>query len=374
MVLLSSLGGDDDNNNNNNKDETSSFLARLRGPLEYDDPGLLDVLRHSHLVPPSPRPYALTRDRNDYQAGVYNMYIVMDIAYLALQKLLKEVFADVKSGFFVEAGAVDGEFLSNTLFLERKLGWTGLLVEADGDMYSHLLRRHRKAWSCHCCLSPHSYPHREILIKYSGLGKSHPGMSMFARGHGVLASHEKVSPVKLTGGKIDGGAVQLFESVQCFPLASLLLALNTTYINFVSLDVEGPEESILHSFPWSRITVDVWLVEHISPASYGHHKEQSPSQKRTKKQDYFIPNKVSLSANVDKQINNKSHISDNMHDTLFQSEKSTVLNFIEFFVSRGYDMYPTDPASLLDNYLFIRRGSQVHRSLKVFKTKKNIAT
>lgn len=167
----------------------------------------------------------------------------------------------------MEAGAVDGEFLSNTLILERGLGWTGLLVEADGDMYSHLLRRHQKAWSCHCCLSPHSYPHREILIEYSWRGDSQPGTSMYARGHGVLASHKEVSPVKLKGGEIGSGAMEIYESVQCVPLASLLLALNTIHVHFVSLEVEGPEEIILQSFPWHRITVDVWSTQsqHKSP-------------------------------------------------------------------------------------------------------------
>ena len=38
----------------------------------------------------------------------------------------------------MEAGALDGEFISNSLYLERELGWTGLLVEADTTLYSAL--------------------------------------------------------------------------------------------------------------------------------------------------------------------------------------------------------------------------------------------
>ena len=41
------------------------------------------------------------------------------------------LFSDDFGGFFFEAGAMDGEFLSNTLELERKFGWHGILVEAD---------------------------------------------------------------------------------------------------------------------------------------------------------------------------------------------------------------------------------------------------
>ena len=36
-----------------------------------------------------------------------------------------------RDGFFVECGAFDGETRSNTLNLERDLGWTGVLIEAD---------------------------------------------------------------------------------------------------------------------------------------------------------------------------------------------------------------------------------------------------
>lgn len=48
------------------------------------------------------------------------------------------LFSDAPRGFFLEAGALDGEFISNTLYLERELGWTGLLVEADNTLYSAL--------------------------------------------------------------------------------------------------------------------------------------------------------------------------------------------------------------------------------------------
>jgi hypothetical protein len=36
-------------------------------------------------------------------------------------------------GFFVECGALDGETRSNTLTLERRHGWRGVLIEADPE-------------------------------------------------------------------------------------------------------------------------------------------------------------------------------------------------------------------------------------------------
>ena len=50
-----------------------------------------------------------------------------------------------KDGFFIEAGALDGEHLSNTLYMERFLNWTGILIEADPKSYDNLLKRNRKS-------------------------------------------------------------------------------------------------------------------------------------------------------------------------------------------------------------------------------------
>ena len=45
--------------------------------------------------------------------------------------LLLKLFGKQRGGFFIEAGADDGEFMSNTFYLELKRGWTGLLVEPN---------------------------------------------------------------------------------------------------------------------------------------------------------------------------------------------------------------------------------------------------
>ena len=37
----------------------------------------------------------------------------------------------MRNGFFLEIGGLDGIKFSNTLFFERCLGWTGVLVEAN---------------------------------------------------------------------------------------------------------------------------------------------------------------------------------------------------------------------------------------------------
>lgn len=68
------------------------------------------------------------------------------------------------NGYFVEAGALDGVFSSNTLEVERQLNWTGLLIEPDTEMFQLLLKRKRRSWALNACISPYHYPYKVMLI------------------------------------------------------------------------------------------------------------------------------------------------------------------------------------------------------------------
>ena len=69
-----------------------------------------------------------------------------------------------KNGFFIEIGGYDGEKNSNTLYLEKSHGWTGLLIETNPYAYQVLLSRGRKIWSVQTCLSVYE----ELTFKLAG--------------------------------------------------------------------------------------------------------------------------------------------------------------------------------------------------------------
>uniref|UniRef100_A0A2P2IF97 Protein Star-like n=2 Tax=Hirondellea gigas TaxID=1518452 RepID=A0A2P2IF97_9CRUS len=226
---------------------------RLKGPLQYDDEFVLQVIRSKYLVAPSPSddPYHLESTQK------YEDFLSL-VSWVFLSSRIKAVLGPKRGGFFVEAGALDGQFLSNTLPLERELGWTGLLVEANSRSYQELQKRNRKAWLSPACLSPSNYPQELILnqleMKHTRKEDQYPWI---ARGSSHLqstAGHDQ--DVMLTQYHTT------YASVQCFPLASMLLALNTSHVDLLSLDVEGSEPAILRSMPWSQFTVSVLLVEH----------------------------------------------------------------------------------------------------------------
>ncbi|XP_063842136.1 uncharacterized protein LOC135089879 [Scylla paramamosain] len=288
--------------------------------LGYDDSTLIQSVAQSFLHPPSSEPYHLMQNlaETDIHAAQY-MNFKAEIAYAFCQRAIKNIFDKAGPGFFVEAGALDGEFLSNTLPLERERGWTGLLVEADGDMFNELVSKRRRAWASHSCLATRPHPHSETLIKYVRQNTLKDAFSNHAaRAHNSLLD-------QTAGDTLDGSMPghPIYESVQCLPLATLLLAINTTHVDLVSLDVEGAEMGIIRHFPWRRVTVDVWVVEH---ARETYHRLQRATN-------------GSLVVTIDEE-------------------------FIRLFTSQGYEVYEISKDVIIPNYVFVLRGSSPYHRLR----------
>lgn len=157
-----------------------------------------------------------------------------EVVYEILQK---------KGGFFVDIGAHDGQFLSNSLWLERQHDWSGLLIEANPDLCSAIDKLTRNAWRLCACLS--NSQDSVSFIKGGGVG----GIADNIDEHHIkmLDKNNKIT-------------------VPCFGLDEILNAIGIHHIDFYSLDVEGAEMSILNSMKSGlekgKFTVDVWSIEY----------------------------------------------------------------------------------------------------------------
>ncbi|XP_068233800.1 protein Star-like [Palaemon carinicauda] len=224
----------------------SGYLVRsLDGHISTDDSELLEYIRNEILQPPSDQPYDLLGKANIALKGI-------DESEVFYNHVLWEVFKDKRNGFFVEAGALDGETMSNTLTLERELNWTGLLIEPDELDYKSLTIKHRKAWTANVCLSPNPYPSKEMLtqhIHYAGPMAIPLGFKMRAM-HGLAS----FSSQKALGNS-------WFAKVQCIPLESMLMALRVTRVDLLVLDIEGAEMAVLKHFDLDKFDVQVVCLE-----------------------------------------------------------------------------------------------------------------
>ncbi|XP_064108460.1 protein Star-like [Macrobrachium nipponense] len=229
--------------------EDDDYKVWIRGSLPADDIRVLNTLRERFLDSPSSLPY-------NFSTEPYHIKYKRSSSWSYINHYLKQFFINQTSGFFVEAGALDGEFLSNTLWLEQTLGWKGLLVEPDKDSYRQLLQKHRRSWSSNTCLSNSSRPKETVHVSVR-LSGEYNGISWYLRG----SSHELGATLAPHYDSVFKASRESYAMVQCFPLASFLWALNVTTVDFLSLDIQGAEEAVLKSFPWNKFTIKMIVAE-----------------------------------------------------------------------------------------------------------------
>lgn len=150
-------------------------------------------------------------------------------------------------GFFVDIGANDGLYLSNTLWLERQHGWSGLLIEANPGLCKHIDDLKRHAWRLCACLS--NKIRRATFVRADGVGGVENNLDS---DHVKQFQFHKNFTRK--------------EDVPCFSMEEVLDKLNVHHIDFYSLDVEGAEMQILESMRKElssrKMTVDIWAIEY----------------------------------------------------------------------------------------------------------------
>jgi FkbM family methyltransferase len=162
--------------------------------------------------------------------------------------VIEAIFRGKRNGFFVEAGAGDGRWISNTLLLELRYGWTGILVEPTSAF--ELLKVNRP--NCrleNSCLA--SVPKMVTLVEIYDTGQA--AISPAAQNNLLLSRTVDHAPEALAQMDSHWGRAQRQYEVQAHPLADVLKAHDAPqYIDYLSLDVEGYEYEILSTFPFEE--------------------------------------------------------------------------------------------------------------------------
>ena len=131
----------------------------MKESLDPYDKILIRTIREGFLIAPNNRSYNM---RNDFKA--IDDHNAVYPSWMVIRDIMDKLYPKgSKPGYFVEAGALDGEYLTNTLNLEVDKGWKGLLVEPDKDNYELLKKTNRKAWITTSCFSTHAYPESVVL-------------------------------------------------------------------------------------------------------------------------------------------------------------------------------------------------------------------
>jgi FkbM family methyltransferase len=159
--------------------------------------------------------------------------------------LLGILFEFKTRGFFVDVGAFDGIYLSNSYAFEQ-LGWSGICVEAHPD-YFELCINNRLASKC---------VHAACLARGQGAVE-------FRAERGGLFSGTNADE-SFTASVYRGQGVQ-FDGFRTISVPSIslneLLTDTTAEIDFVSIDVEGAELEVLKGFDLERYQPRLLVIE-----------------------------------------------------------------------------------------------------------------
>lgn len=186
--------------------------------------------------------------KNINLSSVNHRVAIKDFSQHGQSKLIDEALGSKRGGFFIEAGAYDGEFLSNSLFFELERAWTGLLIEPMPSLFQKLVNKNRNAYAINACLANNRRP---LVAKYR------LGDALSGRNAQMNEAHlRRIANMTSLRGE------ERFIYVPCFSLRTILRAIGVDRVDYFSLDVEGGEVDVLRSIDFETVEIRALTVEH----------------------------------------------------------------------------------------------------------------
>lgn len=158
--------------------------------------------------------------------------------------LTEVLFPGVRGGYFVDIGANDGVTLSNTWLLEKRRGWTGVCVEPQPDIYA-LLRANRGCECLNCCIASENGEVEFLQVVGANM--------LSGMVEAIDARHrERIrSEVGQENERLIRIQARRFDAI--VPPGAA--------IDYLSIDTEGAEKTILQAIPFENYRIRVLSVE-----------------------------------------------------------------------------------------------------------------
>lgn len=153
--------------------------------------------------------------------------------------LINDIYKGKKNGYFIEIGAYDGKYLSNTYLLETTYEWKGICIEPLPDKYE-LLKKNRSV----NCINVAAYNEDGKQLKFL-VGDVYSGISTHIDRHYARVSG---SPA---------------ITVETKTLTTILNENNApTFIEYLSIDTEGSELKVLEGIDFDKYKFGYISLEH----------------------------------------------------------------------------------------------------------------
>ena len=162
-------------------------------------------------------------------------------------------YLDFDNGFFLEAGANDGYSQSNTYYLEKSRGWSGILVEGIPELYGQCVQERANSKVVQAALVDAEYNKPSVKMHYAGLMSV---VDLSLKDEHLQAAHLR-----------KGLELQHLDETYTIEVTAVTLEsildeqLEGRCIDFFSLDVEGYELNVLKGTNLDKHRPKFLLVE-----------------------------------------------------------------------------------------------------------------
>ncbi len=157
-----------------------------------------------------------------------------------------------ENGFFVDVGANDGLIVSNTAHMEMNLGWRGICIEPHPIAFKKL-KENRNCIKYNCCVSDDN-----VELDF---------LSVIGYAEMLSCIKENVSEEHLNRINTEilkhGGSVEEIK-VKSLRLQKILDDNNINKIDYLSIDTEGSELSVLKSINFNKTNIKIISAENSS--------------------------------------------------------------------------------------------------------------
>ncbi|XP_058062554.1 protein Star isoform X2 [Anopheles bellator] len=198
--------------------------------VPQDNPALIKYVRDIHMKK-YPMTFMRTANAPTEQLNFNNRHeLTPEMAHVISDLLGRKRF-----GTFFQSLAGNSDSMMTAPWLAETMNWGGYLVEPDPRKYFSLRKQNAfrpNVQVIHACLSPNTYP-KEVTLH-----------------------HDDDSEVQINS-VLDEETEWFHPRVKCFPVYTLMLAVNHTSIDLLSLGCHGQELQILQTIPFDRVHIKI---------------------------------------------------------------------------------------------------------------------
>lgn len=198
--------------------------------VPQDNPALVKYVRDIHM-----KKYPMTFMRNANAPVEHLNFTNRHELAPEMAHLVSDLLGKKRFGTFFQSLTGISESMMTAPWLAETMNWGGYLVEPDPRKYFSLRKQNAfrpNVQVIHACLSPNTYP-KEVTLH-----------------------HDDDSEVRINS-VLDEETEWFHPRVKCFPVYTLMLAVNRTSIDLLSLGCQGQELQILQTIPFDRVHIKV---------------------------------------------------------------------------------------------------------------------